>query len=194
MTPIKKALATWYKPDSPLYKNPEPATLGLAGEVGELVDLYKKHVYKPRFDWMNCKYCGISPGSPVGNFCQSGKPKETHLVHTPIVIDELGDIWYYLRILAWMKNTSLHPAMPSIRSEEQRRVYHDLFCVTAMYKHAANLVFRLDPLLVENDLQKIHFYLRIMLANLGYTIEKLTKLNYKKLNSESSNHGWKEAK
>ncbi len=49
MTPIEKALTTWYKPDNPLYKNPEPAALGLAGEVGELVDwLILQKVYNTK--------------------------------------------------------------------------------------------------------------------------------------------------
>jgi len=39
MTPIEKALKTWYKPDNPKYKDPLHPTVKLAGEIGELLDL-----------------------------------------------------------------------------------------------------------------------------------------------------------
>lgn len=200
MTPTEKALTTWYKPDNPLYKNPEPAALGLAGEVGELVNLYKKHVYKPGFDWMDCKNCKqsshlgrcqlitnqVNPQFPI-------LPVKDSSPYTSIIMDELGDIWYYLRILAWIRGILLFTTLPPLEPEEQRRVYHNLFCITGMYKHAATLLFEPGPLLSEDDLQGIYFYLKVMLDNLDCTIEELTKLNYKKL-SGSDNHGWKGAR
>ena len=43
----QQALNTWYHNGASLREQQIHALLGLAGETGELVDLLKKHFYKP---------------------------------------------------------------------------------------------------------------------------------------------------
>lgn len=74
----KRALATWYSNGDDLRRDLLPAILGLAGETGEFVDLYKKDGFKPGFvatreDWL----------------------------------DELGDVLYYIAIIAWQFGVTL---------------------------------------------------------------------------------------
>ena len=60
MTPIEKCLKTWYEPDHSLHLDPLHPALGLAGEAGELLDLYKKERFKDGVSWWDCVHCGRS--------------------------------------------------------------------------------------------------------------------------------------
>lgn len=42
-----RALETWYDDDHHLHDNLQPSVMGLAGEAGEMLDLLKKHLFKP---------------------------------------------------------------------------------------------------------------------------------------------------
>lgn len=102
MTPIEKALLTWYKPSNPLYKDPEPFTDGLIAETGELYALYKNERWKDGFSWFDCKHCKQGKDFHFNKLRCDGKltffnPK----IYTPKVLDELGDVWYYLRVAYW---------------------------------------------------------------------------------------------
>jgi NTP pyrophosphatase (non-canonical NTP hydrolase) len=66
-----RALNHWYEGHHRLHSDLMPSVLGLVGEVGELADLHKKHVFKP-------DYCA-KPGD---------------------YLDELGDALFYLAIAA----------------------------------------------------------------------------------------------
>lgn len=72
----RKALKTWYPVGDELRFTLKPASMGLAGEVGELTDLSKKWSFKK--GWAD-----------ENDF-------KTLYGH------EVGDIWYYLRILSFM--------------------------------------------------------------------------------------------
>lgn len=67
----RQALRTWHNATVPLREQQLHALLGLAGETGELVDLLKKHFYKP--------------GREAGR---------------EVVMDELADVLYYVAILS----------------------------------------------------------------------------------------------
>ena len=67
----QRALAHWYTTDHTLHNDLMPSILGLVGESGELADLHKKHIFKPG-------YCAT--------------PDD--------YIDELGDVLFYVAILA----------------------------------------------------------------------------------------------
>lgn len=74
----QRALSTWYAPDHELYNNLLPSVMGLAGEAGELLDLVKKINFKPGFR------------------------------HSVVdLYDELGDVLYYVAILAHQLNITL---------------------------------------------------------------------------------------
>ena len=186
MTLIELALKTWYEPDNPKYLDPLHPTIKLAGEIGELLDLYAKHLFKPGVDWTKCK-CGNS----MKNDCHNGKLGQRVLLelecnghYTPMVLDELGDIWYYLRILAMQSNVVF--LLP-----DDWYLHDDLDCIKQMYQYASGLLYA-DMCEAEPALQEIYYYLTILLANLDCTIEQLTELNYQKLNSEPTAHGWKD--
>lgn len=72
------ALRTWHGDDVNRSLQMIHAALGLAGETGELVDMLKKHLYKP------------------GNFTSRAA-----------VADELGDVFYYVLILAHLWGLTL---------------------------------------------------------------------------------------
>lgn len=67
----RQALRTWYSDDSSLKEQRIHALLGLAGETGELVDVMKKHFYKPGYEATQDK-----------------------------VKDELSDVLYYVAVLS----------------------------------------------------------------------------------------------
>ena len=68
-----RSLQHWYTPDNPLHLDLMPSILGLVGEAGELADLHKKRIFKPGYHLI------IGDGD---------------------YIDELGDVLFYVAILA----------------------------------------------------------------------------------------------
>jgi hypothetical protein len=67
----RQALRTWHNATVPLREQRIHALLGLAGETGKLVDLLKKHFYKPGREATRA-----------------------------VVLDELADVLYYVAILS----------------------------------------------------------------------------------------------
>ena len=67
------ALETWHGKDVPKNEQINHAMLQLAAEAGEVVKHWVKHMYKPE-----------------------------HEINRDIVLDELGDLWYYVRIIAYL--------------------------------------------------------------------------------------------
>ncbi len=78
--PIEYALRTWYQPehDVPEIEQVNQAILQLQSESGELAALWAKHLYKPN-----------------------------RTMTRENVMDELGDVWYYVRIIAYLYDISL---------------------------------------------------------------------------------------
>ena len=193
LSPTELALLTWYKPDNLLYRNPEHPTIKLAGEIGELLDLYGKHKYKPGFDWVACKRCNHPKEEHTeklsSEFFSALYPdKYACSNYTSLVLDELGDIYYYLRILAWIYGCEF---------PETKGTYgiQTLDSIRIMYFHASFILNHIESnLQIEWRLQKIYYCILGILENLDTTIEELTLLNYYKLNSEETNHGWKDAR
>lgn len=179
--PVDLALLTWYHPDHELYRDPLHPTIKLAGEVGELLDLYAKDKFKPGFSWWRCKYCRC--GS-VSHSLDTHKCPDLRGVYTPLVLDELGDVWYYLRILAWMYDIEFVNHCLEFKDS--------LYAIKRMYFHASFIINGSDEI-YSKAIQNIYDCLVMLLALLDYNIEQLTELNYYKLNSEPTNHGWKGA-
>ncbi|MBP9501312.1 MAG: hypothetical protein KBF17_04040 [Candidatus Promineofilum sp.] len=67
----RQALNTWFHDGASLREQRIHALLGLAGETGELVDVFKKHFYKPGYEATQDK-----------------------------VKDELSDVLYYVAVLS----------------------------------------------------------------------------------------------
>lgn len=74
----QRALSTWHSNGFPIDLQRDHAILGLVGEAGELADLHKKDVFKPGHE--------------------SSKQER---------IDELGDVLYYVAILAHLDGITL---------------------------------------------------------------------------------------
>jgi NTP pyrophosphatase (non-canonical NTP hydrolase) len=74
----RRALETWYEPGHELHFSLLPSVMGLAGETGELIDLVKKIHFKPGY-----------------NLGGEG------------LLDELGDVLFYLSIIAHQCNITL---------------------------------------------------------------------------------------
>jgi len=86
----ERCLKTWYSPGHELHLDPFHPTLALCGEAGELANKLKKHVYKPDVDFTADEF-----------------------------IDELGDVFYYLAILAFQFGVTIEEV--SIRNREKLR-------------------------------------------------------------------------
>ena len=67
----ERCLETWYDEGHELYSDLRPGAMGLAGEVGEFVDEVKKGYYKPG-----------------------------HPLDSEVLIEELGDVLFYVSVLA----------------------------------------------------------------------------------------------
>lgn len=68
----RRALRTWHNDDVPGSTRINHAILGLVGEAGELAEMWKKHQYKPGREYTELQF-----------------------------LDELGDVLYYLVVLAY---------------------------------------------------------------------------------------------
>ena len=194
LNPTELALLTWYEPDNPLYHNPEHPTIKLAGEIGELLDLYGKHKFKPGFNWFVCK-CGHVHTEDCNEIIYDWESDDGYERITvrcecekyiPLVLDELGDIWYYLRILAWMNDVELSELNLEDADETSEKE-----AIETMYI-SASAILAIGR--IKLPLQSIYSYLILLLDRLDTTIEELTLLNYYKLNSDDTNHGWKNAR
>ena len=188
-----KALATWYPKDNPLHLNPRHPCIKLAGECGELLDLYAKDEYKPNFSWWNCKHCGHRDAS------HSKRRKEciTPVIseYTPLVLDELGDISYYLRILAYIKGVTFEEVREGFRSDWFIGEDDNLAELLLELLSDSNRI--LEHFLYDNEisipyLRDSAYTFLAILHKLDCSLENLLELNYRKLNTEMQ-HGWKHA-
>ena len=78
MTSVSKARETWHSNDVPKESQIDHALLQLASEAGELAGMWAKHRFKPG-----------------------------HSMTRDMVLDELGDVWYYVRIMCYLYGISI---------------------------------------------------------------------------------------
>lgn len=74
----ERALSTWHSARFSLELQRDHAILGLVGEAGELAEMHKKDVFKPGHE----------------------STREQRL-------DELGDVLYYVAVLAWLDGATI---------------------------------------------------------------------------------------
>lgn len=177
------ALKSWYHESNPLYLDPRHPLIKLAGEAGELLDLYGKHEYKPNFSWWNCKHCdGIVDAHLPNN-------NPTCNNYTSLVLDELGDWWYYFRIITFIYD----------RPIDKRENYYFWDIDKLLGLMAQNSAVMLNDYLERKQIDGSRLGVLWgcfipLLAKLDYTLDQLTDLNYRKLNSETTQHGWNSAR
>lgn len=184
-------LKTWYDKSNLLHLDPRHAVIKLAGEAGEILDLYGKHEYKPNFDWFDCKYCGKSESGHMSGLCYHDRST----VYTPLILDELGDYSYYLRILAYQSGVTFEKLYAGYNQEWFKD--NDLISLLSeLLGHSSRLLehFLYDKRITLTFLRDCTYDYLAILSKLNTTLNQVLELNYKKLNSEPTNHGWKNAK
>ncbi len=190
---IEMALATWYAKSSPLHFDSRHPCIKLAGECGELLDLYAKNEYKPNFSWWNCKECNKPLDTHVENHCVNTIISLS--TYTPLVLDELGDISYYLRILTYIRQLSFETLCREFSPKFWDFAGLDRLLALLNQESADILThFMVTGKLDEHSITISHatnLFLAI-LHKLDCPLEKLLDLNYKKLNTENQ-HGWANA-
>lgn len=176
---INKALKTWYPKDHPLHFNPLHPALGLAGECGELLDLYKKERFKNGVSWWDCVHCGKLGDSPLSDCID----------YTPKILDELGDLWYYLRILVYQLDLPI--ATPLLQADKPDTI----IILTFLNSNAAEVLEQLLP----SDkidiplLSNVNYWFFMLLRELNFTLDQVTESNWQKL-SAKGNNGWEQTR
>lgn len=188
------SLKTWYKPDDPRYLDPRHPLIKLAGEAGELTDLYGKEEYKPNFSWWNCKHCGYGDASHDSYRRCPHLSKDENImrgVYTPLVLDELGDYAYYLRILMWQSRLSFEQATLGYEPTDFSHSLERYLCDLNLHSAKQYDYWLRSGKISKGRYQRMIFAFMAILSKLDCTLDRLTELNYTKLNSEPSAHGWK---
>jgi len=175
---VKAALETWYNKADFRHLDPRHPAIKLAGEAGELLDLYGKHEYKPDFTWWQCKHC-----NQIEAFHEAVCLKP----FTSLVLDELGDWFYYWRILCYQDGNI------ALDTLEQAGLKGDIFSLlTDLAEHSVNLLvdYKNGQFINTEELCLAGKTLLDILATLDCSIEKLAELNYRKLNDDPTHNGW----
>jgi len=146
------ALRTWYPKDHPLHNDAMPALLGLVGEAGEITELVKKAAYKYEI--------------PVSR---------------DSMLEELGDYWWYLRIVAYIRGVKLRKMQDYDNGDLQT------LCIKLCYYSSVVGYFNID------NHSFINYCLTCpssILAMFDCSLDELTEMNYQKLSG--GKHGWEE--
>ena len=113
--------------------------------------------------------------------------------YTPLILDELGDYSYYLRILAYQKGVSFEELcecgyIPGYKLD---------MLLAMLNEHSAKALRDYIEIGMKPPRTILEFLSRLFLSvlvGLDTTLQTVLDLNYKKLNSEPSNHGWRSAR
>lgn len=185
-----QALQSWYKEGNELRMNPRHPLIKLAGEAGELLDLYGKHEYKPGFSWFERCECKHSKNSHDYLGCL-----ETHCdckLFYPVILSELGDWSFYMRIITWQQGVSFEMLCEGFEpfTTTLEELLNDL-AYRSVKLHKRWLKFYVID---KGELQVLTFIFLTILKYLEVSLEDVLNLNYKKLNSEETQHGWSRAR
>jgi len=172
------ALKTWYVLDHELHNDFNHPLMKLVGEIGEFIDGYAKGIYKPEF-------------------------VEGYEFHRDKALAELGDISYYLRILAYQCELT----MGTLKAEWKVLVngysgYMKVESILAEMSYAASQIYRvyrkyagygISPVEdIQAKLPVIFSGLLLILAEYDTTWDELILMNREKL--KDGKHGWEENK
>lgn len=195
---IGQALKTWYDKDHSLHFDPLHPAIGLAGEAGELLDLLKKEMFKDGVSWWDCVHCNEKHKDA---WTLRSDKIITEVIcenYTPKILDELGDLWFYIRILAYQRNVDIIDCIKYYH--ENKNSQQDATTIIALtnvlYWSSRILHDIVFPAGVPKDrlsdypLVRLIFWLKFLLVKLDYTLDQLTELNWQKL-KDGDNHGWR---
>lgn len=142
---IETVLKTWYPKNHTLHLDPVHPAMGLAGEVGEILNKQKKALFKEGYEW----------------------PKEDEL-------DELGDIWYYIRILTYQCEIEMTKYPYPQKDIDITRSELALNATQILVNIRGNKPFK-------KELRKCQMWFNTYLKILKITLDELTALNWEKL-------------
>lgn len=186
----QNALLSWYKEGNPLRLEPRHPLIKLAGEAGELLDLFGKHEYKPGYNWLEKCECKHNKNSHDYLGCLE-KQCDCKFFY-PIILSELGDCSYYLRIITWQQGVSFETLCQSFEpfTTTLEELLNDL-AYRSVKLHKRWLKFQIID---KSELQILTFIFLSILHRLDVDLDTVLELNYKKLNSEETQHGWSQAR
>ena len=179
---IAKALETWCPKDHPLHLDPLHPAMGLAGEAGKLIDLYKKELYKKGYSWWDCKNCGKGQSEHY----PSGRCKtffECNRLYTPLVLDELGDLTYYLRILMYQSQSIF------LHRVDNNTPLIDTLAFLGHYSNNLLIDVIRTKQVSRNELEAVWFNVLRLCNHLETDLKTVLELNYAKLSAPGGN-GW----
>ena len=186
-------LKTWYDKSNPLHFDSRHPCIKLAGECGELLDLFAKNEYKPNFSWWDCKHCELDKQSHNILLSMYEQLNSGCDNYTPLVLDELGDISYYLRILAYQRKVTFEALCSEFEKYLNYYVKDDLLeLLTCLMDYSSTVLndFVYDGIIELGHLQYCAYFFLAILHKLDCPLSHLLELNYKKLNTEDQ-HGWR---
>ncbi len=156
---IELSLRTWYPKDHPLHFDLHHPLGKLVGEWGELLDDYMKWRYKP------------------------GYGKLANLPFEPL--DELVDVWYYIRILAYQQNISLDRDLFSNDYRADKEAI-DFLITCAIIKAGVSFAYlhedgKVAPVIMIQTVQQSFTALFKICELSNLTIDQLTEASWEKL-------------
>lgn len=190
---IERALKTWYPVDHSLHLDPKHPAIALAGEAGEILNLLKKDLFKPNFSWWNCRHCGYGDASHSMGKCLWSGYNLLREDYTPLILNELGDYSYYLRILTYQIDASFEEMVRKSFIFDIYDIEQLLVCLSHVSSGIAHSHLMKSQSVNRYDLQMAVNLFMSILQKLDVSLEKILEMNYRKLNSEESNHGWRGA-
>jgi hypothetical protein len=171
---IELARRTWYPVDHEHHFNLEPSLLGLAGEAGEMIDLLKKERFKNGYK-TNHKW-----------------------------LNELGDFWYYLRIVSYQVTALGYCEYPLVEykwndhiisTSKPFHIHSNINWLCADMLAKFGLVPEWEIFQSSEQLASLYRFLLLRLQQLDCTIEQLTEINWQKLKPGSERgEEWREAR
>ncbi len=142
---IDFSLKTWYPKNHPLHLNSIHPAMGLAGETGEILNKRKKDLFKANYEW-----------------------------HENDELDELGDCWYYIRVLSYQCKMEMTSYPYRITDLDIIR--------TNLALNASKILLNIQTSKpFKKELQKCQMWLLSYLKQLEITLDELTVLNWEKL-------------
>ena len=145
---IETALKTWYPKNHTLHLDPIHPAMGLAGEVGEILNKRKKDLFKENYEWSDLDE-----------------------------LDELGDVWYYIRILSYQFGIEITDRIFKVSDLDVIRAN---LSINAMQVNGNFQVRKIEKA-PRASLRKCQMWLNTYLKILEMTLDELTALNWEKL-------------
>jgi Holliday junction resolvase RusA-like endonuclease len=158
----QKALKSWQFDNDLVHVSAK-----LAGEAGEITDQYAKSVYKP-----------------------------TANITREDFLDELGDWSFYWRLCAYFLGYSCediykHFDWQSITEQSTFRILSAIQIPSTMvFSYVLNDFPQSFESSIVYNLGEAFKWMMVRLKQLNCTFDELIEINYTKLNSDSSHHGW----